>query len=51
MEKWRARSAPVQEHFESLEPALALRFVLFLRPVLWAPLSSPVRLSSAGFFC
>ncbi|CAM9723944.1 unnamed protein product, partial [Laminaria digitata] len=25
MERWRKRSAPVQEHFESLEPALALR--------------------------
>lgn len=27
MERWRARSVPVQEHFESLEPVLALRFV------------------------
>ncbi|CAN0267270.1 unnamed protein product, partial [Ectocarpus fasciculatus] len=25
MERWRARSVPVQEHFESLEPVLALR--------------------------
>ena len=24
-ERWRARSAPVREHFESLEPVLALR--------------------------
>lgn len=36
MERWRARSAPVQEHFESLEPALALRFVLFMWPASWA---------------
>lgn len=27
MERWRARSVPVQEHFESLEPVLALRCV------------------------
>lgn len=27
MERWRARSVPVQEHFESLEPVLALRYV------------------------
>lgn len=25
MERWRARSVPVEEHFESLEPLLALR--------------------------
>lgn len=25
MERWRTRSVPVQEHFESLEPVLALR--------------------------
>lgn len=26
-QKWRARSQPVLEHFESLEPVLALRYV------------------------
>lgn len=26
-ERWRARSEPVREHFESLEPVLALRSV------------------------
>ena len=26
MERWRARSVPVHEHFESLEPVLALRY-------------------------
>ena len=51
MERWRARSVPVQEHFESLEPALALRFGLFFASELWALLSSPVRLSSARLFC
>ena len=38
MERWRARSAPVQEHFESLEPVLALRFVLFFSAGVVGPL-------------
>lgn len=34
MERWRARSVPVHEHFESLEPVLALRCVcMFSGPV------------------
>lgn len=42
MERWRARSVPVQEHFESLEPVLALRSVtqlftsgVFIRGGCW----------------